>query len=79
MRRPKPLHPAALLIHQDRRLPADGGAEIVDQAAQRLGTGNVPLEDDEAPWLGFAEKSALLVGQAQTGNSGDECAHCGAD
>ncbi len=33
MRRTEPLHPAAFLIDQHRRLAADNAAKIVDQAA----------------------------------------------
>ena len=50
MRRPEPLHAAALLIDQHRRIgPADRRAELSDQPANLLGRRDVALEDDQPP------------------------------
>ena len=67
MRRAQPLHPAALLIDQDGRVTAEGGAEIVDQPAQRVGVRDIALEDDQTPGLGVARNwrsSSVSAGPA---------------
>ena len=51
MRRTQPLHAAAFLVDQDRRLAAYSAAELLDQAAQRVGVRDIALEDDETPRL----------------------------
>ena len=61
MRRPEPLHAAALLVDQDRSLTAERRARIRDQATQRLGPRDIALEDDDTPGLRLAEETALPV------------------
>ena len=75
MRRAKALHPAALLIDQDRGIAADGTAEFADQPTQRVGTCDIPRENDETPGLRFAEELPFLIGQRRPRNAGDEGAH----
>ena len=75
MRRAEALHPPALLVDQDRRVAADNAAELVDQPTQRVGTSDIPRENDETPGLRFAEELALLMRQRGPCNTGDEGAH----
>lgn len=63
MRRPHPLHPAALLVDQDRRLAAQRLAKIGGQAAQLIGRLDVAGEEDEAPRVGVAEERRLVAAE----------------
>ena len=63
MRRSQALHPAALLVHQNRRVPADGVAKRLNEFLHLLWRAYISLEDDQAPGLGLAEEGALGGGQ----------------
>jgi hypothetical protein len=75
MRRPEALHPPAFLVDQDRGVTADGTAELADQPTQRVGTSDIPQENNETPGLSFAEELPFLIGQRRPYNAGDEGAH----
>jgi len=75
MRRAKALHPPALLVDQDRGSAADNAAELADQPTQRVGTSDIPRENNETPGLRVAEELPFLVRQRRPCNAGDEGAH----
>jgi hypothetical protein len=62
MRRSEALHPATLLINQDRRPPAEHIAHRVNQTAQLLRRTDVAPEQYESPRLRLTKKSALAIG-----------------
>ena len=75
MRRAKALHPPALLVDQDWGVAADKAAELADQPTQRVGTSDIPLENNETPGLRVAEELSFLIRQRGPCNAGDEGAH----
>jgi hypothetical protein len=77
MRRTKALHPSALLVDQDRGVATDGTAELADQPTQRVGTSDIPGENNETPGLRVAEELPFLMRQRRPCNAGDEGAHGG--
>mgnify|MGYP001586967502 CR=1 FL=1 len=54
MRRPEPLHPAALLVHQHGRFPANDITERTNECLYLGRRAHISLEDDQAPRLGLA-------------------------
>ena len=75
MRRAEALHPAALLIDQDRGIGLPTRSRIPPTSrATCAGDVDVALEQDEAPRPLRAEKRALFGGQCRAGYAGDECA-----
>ena len=62
MRRPEPLHPAAFLVDQHGRLPANNIAERMSEFLYLARRTHVSLENDQAPRPGLAEKGALVGG-----------------
>ena len=61
MRRAEALHPAALLVDQNRRVgAAHGRTKISDQRATCVGRLDIALEEDEAPRLRLAQERTLL-------------------
>jgi hypothetical protein len=73
-RRPKSLHPTALLVHQDRRLPADCRSKCCREFRDLRFIPDISLEENQAPRAGFAKKAALIGGKLKTGKAGDESA-----
>ena len=64
---------AAFMIDQDRRvMAADRLAEILAQAAHPVGRLAIALEQDQAQRIGFAEESALRVGENGAGRAEDD-------
>ena len=63
MRRPEPLHPAALLVDQDRRVvAADRLAQrFADQPRTCSGRLDIALEKDEAPGVRRRAESPLFA------------------
>jgi hypothetical protein len=54
VRRTHPLHSAALLIYEHRRIvPPEQVAEGAGQSPQLLAVDDISLEEDETPWLRF--------------------------
>jgi hypothetical protein len=72
--RSKPLHAAPFLIHEHGRFPADTIAKSPYKFRDLIRSAHVPLEDDEAPGLRIAQKSALVGGNAKSRQSRDKCA-----
>jgi hypothetical protein len=62
MRRAEALHPAAFLIDQDGRFPAEDIAEVEHVISVLLRRANVAFEKDAAPWTGLTQKRALIGG-----------------
>ena len=71
VRRAEPLHPAALLIDEDRRMPADRLAQGRGQGPDLRRALDVALEQDEAPGPGVAEKGDLVLRQGRSGAAQD--------
>ena len=66
MRRLEPLHPAAFLVDQHRRIgAADDGAQALDQGADLRRLGTVAGEQDEAERIGLGEEPAFLARRAR--------------
>ena len=65
MRRPQPLHAAALLIDQHRRVISDGRAKFRDETAHFIGRSNITREKNEPPRLRVAQERALLAARAK--------------
>jgi hypothetical protein len=60
VRRGQPLHPPAFLIDQDRDIQAPHASpEIINDIGDLLWVIDIPLEQDQAPRIGLAEKSPL--------------------
>ena len=75
MWRAEPLHPAAFLVDQDRRVRIfDGGAQFANQPSDLRRRIDIALEQDKAPWPLGADEFALGIGQFQAGYARDECA-----
>ncbi len=73
VRRAHPLHPAALLVDQDRRVgPADRVAERGGQRAHLVGRADVALEQDEAPGPHVPEEGGLLRREGPAGAAEDQ-------
>jgi hypothetical protein len=71
-RRRQPLHAAAFLVDQDRRLgPADDLAEIADKLLDLLSRVAIAFEEDEAPGRLGCEECALILAQPQAGAAGN--------
>ena len=64
-RRAQALHPASLLVGEDRGVPADGGAQLGCQRPELLGALDVAGEEDEAKGVGLGEEAFLLGAQRQ--------------
>ncbi len=73
MGRSEPLHAAALLIHKHGRFPADTTAKSLNELTDLFRRAHVPLEDNEAPRLRIAEKSALIGRNTKSRQSRDKC------
>ena len=69
MRRPEPLHPAALLVDQDGRIAAEFMESFTNKISDLSLVLNVALEQDQAPRTGLAQKRALVRRQRQAGKS----------
>jgi hypothetical protein len=77
MRRTQTLHPAALLVDQDRRVaPAGDVAKLSRQINNLARTFDVPCEQDQAPRLEIAQKCTFLIADPCRSKSGDECTGC---
>ena len=63
VRRPEPLHPAALLVDQDGRIGAQFMQSFINKASDLRLIFNVSLEQDQAPRPGLAQERALIGGQ----------------
>jgi hypothetical protein len=67
VRRAEALHPAALLIDQDRRIAAEFTYRFANKINNLILILDVSLEQDQPPRAGVAEEGALLRRQRQTG------------
>ena len=76
MRRAEPLHPAALLVDQDRGVvAADDLAKICNKRATCVGRLDVALEQDQAPRAAASRRNARSsCGERRAGQAGDESA-----
>ncbi len=72
MRRRQPLHPAALLIYEDGRVPADGVAKLRRQSGNLRRIVDIAPEQDQAPGRALPQERFLLEADAGSGESGDE-------
>ncbi len=63
----EPLHPAALLIHQNRGIPADDIPKFAGQRFDLRRIIDVALEQDQAPRGRLAQKSRLVGGDGLAG------------
>ena len=73
MRRAQPLHPAPLLVDQDRRVSrARSRPQFLNQRSNLSRRLDIALEEDEAPWAFGADELPLAGGQLGSGNAGDE-------
>ena len=72
-RRPQPLHAAALLVDEDRRMrAADAVAQAGDQIGDFRGLADVAGKQDEAPWPLVAVEVDLVVRQGFPGAAEDD-------
>ena len=70
MRRPKPCHPAAFLVDQNRRIvTADAVAQRANQIANLIRRAAVAPEQDEADRIGSGKEVAFEGGQASRRSS----------
>jgi hypothetical protein len=72
MRGPEALHPAAFLVDQNGRVPAQDVAERLNKLSDLIRGFDVALEEDEPPGLGRAQERALVGGNRRSGQSRDE-------
>ena len=73
MRRPEPLHAAAFLIDQHRRIgPADRLAKARDQPANLLGRLDIALEDDEPPGRRVTQEGSFRRRNVDAGETRNE-------
>src|SRR5215831_8199240 len=75
MRRSQALDTSTLLINEHRGVPAHCVPKRLNKIRYLCWRTHIPLEDNEAPWFGVAEKRALTSGNAQSRQSGDERAY----
>src|SRR5271156_3149187 len=73
MRRPHPLHAAAFLIDQHRRIrAAENVAKRARQRSQLLAVDHIALEEDQPPGPPLADEGAFLVAEGGAGAANDE-------
>jgi hypothetical protein len=73
VRRTEALHPAPLLVDQDRRVVApDRGPELRDQSPHLLRIDAVAAKKDQAPGIGIAQEGNLVGGQPGSGAADDQ-------
>ena len=72
MRRLQPLHAPAFLVDQDRSIAPDRVTQRRHERAHLIGIGDIALEENEAPRLGFGQKRALVRGELRAGDSSDK-------
>jgi len=63
MGRPQALHPPALLIDKDRRIPPQGRAQIGGQAGKLRGIFDIAGKQDQPPRVGRAQKGRFIGAQ----------------
>ena len=73
VRRTQPLHAAAFLVDQNRRVASHGFAAFGDQLRNLRWGVDVAFEYDEAPGLRLAHERAFFTRQRRARNAGDEC------
>jgi hypothetical protein len=71
MRRSQPGHPAAFLVHQDRRLGVEFRAEVSDQRAELAGIDDIAAEKNNTERPLGAQQRRLISGQDRPGNPDD--------
>jgi hypothetical protein len=75
MRRPKPLHPTAFLIDQDRRdRLAEDAAQFANKRRYLVRRFDITLEEDKTPRKLRANELALSAGQLGPRQACNECA-----
>ena len=73
MRRSEALHPAALLVDQDRSLRiTNRGPQFDNKLSDLSRSFNISFEEDKSPWALATDKLALGGAQFQSGDSRDE-------
>ena len=67
MRRAQPGHATALLVDEDRSIPADRGAQFRNERPGLRGIGHVAFEQDEAVGIGIGKETPLVGSQRRAG------------